>query len=141
MATLTFTVLLSMVLIGSGTAFNIIASLGASAILSSYIISITCIAYRKITGYTLPKTRFPLGKAGLPINIAALCFLWLAFVLVFFPPEPDPAPEAANWSVLIYGVVVIFALVAFAVRKRYTYDGPVKYVRNEEFEDIKVQEL
>jgi choline transport protein len=121
MATLTFTVLLSLVLIGSDTAFNIIASLGASAILSSYIISITCITYRKITGYKLPPTRFPLGRAGLPINIVALCFLWLAFVLVFFPAEPDPTLEAANWSVLIYGVVVIFALLAFVTRKRFTY--------------------
>lgn len=137
---MTFTILLSLVLIGSGTAFNIIASLGASAILSSYIISITCIVYRKITGYKLPTTRFPLGKAGIPINILALCFLWLAFVLVFFPAEPNPPPEAANWSVLIYGVVVIFALVAFAVRKRYTYDGPVKYVRSEELVGEKFHE-
>ena len=29
-----------------------------------------------------------------------------------------------NWSVLIYGVGVLFALVAFGVRKRFTYEGP-----------------
>jgi amino acid transporter len=139
-ATLTFTVLLSLVLIGSDTAFNIIASLGASAILSSYIISITCISYRKITGYKLPKTRFPLGKFGLPINILALCFLWLAFVLVFFPAEPSPTIVTMNWSCLIYGAVVLFALIAFATNKRHSYHGPVKYVRDEDFIVEKVQE-
>jgi hypothetical protein len=45
-----------------------------------------------------------------------------------------------NWSVLIYGVVVLFALVAFGVRKRFTCEGPVKYVRNEEFEDVKIHD-
>lgn len=81
-ATLTFTVTLSLILIGSDLAFNIIASVGASAILGSYIVSISTIAYRKITGYKLPMTRFPLGRLGLPINVLALCFLSLAFVLV-----------------------------------------------------------
>lgn len=81
-ATLTFTVILSLILVVSDLAFNIIASIGVSAILSSYIVSITTIAYRKISGHKLPKTRFPLGKLGLPINILALCFLWMAFVLV-----------------------------------------------------------
>ena len=133
-ATLTFTGLLSLVLIGSDAAFNIIASLFASAVLSSYIISITCILFRKLSGYKLPKTRFPLGKFGIPINILALCFLWLAFVLVFFPAEPHPSTAGMNWSVLIYGAVVVFALTAFALKKRHTYDGPVKFVRDEDSE-------
>lgn len=41
----------------------------------------------------------------------------------------------------LYDVVVgIFAREAFAVRKRYTYEGPVKYVRNVEFGDVKLHE-
>lgn len=131
--------LLSLVLIGSDEAFNIIASLGASAILSSYIISITCIASRKILGYKLPTTRFSLGKVGLPINLLALCFLCLAFVLVFFPAEPNPTLAEMNWSVLIYGAVIVFALMYFALRKRHTYAGPVKYVRDEDVDMAKVQ--
>ena len=59
---------------------------------------------------------------------------------MFFPAEPNPTPESMNWSILIYGVVVIFAPVAFGVRKRFTYEGPVKYVRNEEFEDVKIHD-
>jgi choline transport protein len=150
-ATLTFTVILSLILIGSETAFNIIASVGASAILGSYIVSITTIAYRKMTGYKLPKTRFPLGRLGLPINILALCFLWLAFVLVslvvivtqrlqtptdtmqvFFPSEPNPTASSMNWSCLIFGAVMVFAMVWFAVRQRSIYKGPVVQVRDEE---------
>ncbi|KAF7196869.1 Choline transport protein [Pseudocercospora fuligena] len=131
-ATLVFTVILSLVLIGSSLAFNIIASLGAAAILGSYLISISCITYRKLTCYQLPTTRFPLGKLGLPINILALCFLSLAFVLVFFPAAPNPTPESMNWVSLIFGSVMLLALVMFVVKKRHEYTGPVVQVRREE---------
>ncbi|KAF2772174.1 GABA permease [Teratosphaeria nubilosa] len=130
-ATLTFTVVLALILIGSDTAFNIIASIGASAILGSYIVSITTIAYRKMTGYKLPNSQFPLGKLGLPINIAALCFLWLAFIMVFFPSEPRPTMSEMNWSSLIFGVVVLAALSWFVVRQRQVYKGPVVHVRED----------
>ena len=84
-STMGFTIVLSLILIGSDLAFNIIASIGASSILGSYIVSISTITARKIYGYKLPSTRFSLGRAGLPINILALCFLCLAFVMVDFP--------------------------------------------------------
>ena len=77
-----FTVVLSAILAGSPLAFNIIASLGAAAILGSYVISIGTITYRRIRGYKLLNTQFSLGKFGLPINIAALAFVTFAWVLV-----------------------------------------------------------
>ncbi len=40
-------------------------------------------------------------------------------------------------SNLWYGMVIVFALVALATRKRSSYGRPVKYVRNEDFEDVK----
>lgn len=135
-STLIFTVVLSLVLIGSPLAYNIIASLGAASILGSYLISISCIAYRKATGYRLPPTRFPLGRLGLPINILALCFLSLAFVLVFFPAAPDPKPQDMNWVSLIFGSVIGFALIFYVVSKRNTYKGPVEYVRPERDWDV-----
>ena len=82
MSTMAFTVVLSLVLIGSDLAFNVIASIGASAILGSYIVSISTLTYRRINGYKLLSSTFSLGRLGLPINILALCFLWLAFVMV-----------------------------------------------------------
>lgn len=130
-STLVFTVVLSLVLIGSSLAFNIIASLGAASILGSYLISISCIAYRKATGYRLPPTRFPLGILGLPINILALCFLSVAFVLVFFPAAPNPKPADMNWVSLIFGSVIGGSLIFYVLRKRKTYKGPVEYVRPE----------
>jgi choline transport protein len=34
-----------------------------------------------------------------------------------------------NWSILMYGVVVIGALLHYYFQGRYLYDGPVEYVR------------
>lgn len=82
LCTACFTLILSAVLAGSPLAFNIIASLGAAAILGSYVVSIGTITYRRIKGYKMLKTQFSLGRFALPINILALAFVTFAWVLV-----------------------------------------------------------
>lgn len=67
------TILLSMINIGSTTAFNAIASLGVAALISSYIVSITCIYLRRWRKEPLPAARWSLGKMGGPINIFSIC--------------------------------------------------------------------
>ncbi|GAB7354835.1 hypothetical protein MBLNU459_g5215t2 [Dothideomycetes sp. NU459] len=134
-ATLVFTVVISLIIIGSSTAFNIIVSLGACAILASYIISISCVLFLRIRGRRLLYSPFSLGKIkGIMINVSALAFLLLAFVMVFWPSAPNPTVESMNWSVLIFGAVVIFALVFYWVKKRHEYKGPVALVRSGELE-------
>lgn len=64
--TASFTLSLSAVLAGSPLAFNIIASLGAAAILGSYVVSIGTITYRRIKGYKMLKTQFSLGRLHFP---------------------------------------------------------------------------
>lgn len=86
------TCLLSLINLGSYVAFNAILSLTLGAILSSYIISISCVALRKIRrDRPLPRARWSLGKAGLPINIMAVAFLVVVYIFTFFPLVPDPS--------------------------------------------------
>ncbi|KAJ9626912.1 hypothetical protein H2203_003369 [Taxawa tesnikishii (nom. ined.)] len=136
LATLFFTVAISLIIIGSSTAFNIIVSLGACAILASYIVSISCLLYLRIRGDDLLPSPFSLGRGpGIVINGLALAFLWLAYVMVFWPSAPNPTAASMNWSVLIFGAAILFAMIFFAVKKRHEYEGPVEYVRNmDEFE-------
>lgn len=78
------TCLLSLIELGSEVALNAILSLTVGAILSSYIISISCVALRKIRkDHPLPPTRWSLGAAGLPINIIAVAFLLVVYVVSF----------------------------------------------------------
>jgi choline transport protein len=48
--------------------------------------------------------------------------------MMFFPAAPHPTAEGMNWSVLIFGVVIVFSLAYYWVVGRHRYDGPVAYV-------------
>lgn len=75
-----FTIILSLINIGSSAAFNAIISLGAVAQMGTYAISITCVVYRRLTApHLLPKARWSLGRWGVLVNIVGLLFAWEAF--------------------------------------------------------------
>jgi choline transport protein len=124
-------ILLSLINIGSTVAFNSIASLGTCALLSSYIISISCIFLKRWRSEPLLPSRFSLGRAGIWVNGASVCYLVVAFIFAFFPSFPHPTPALMNWNILIYGVVVVFSLIYFLFKGRYQYVGPVEYINKD----------
>lgn len=97
LVTLGFTILLSLIIIGSSTAFNVILSFGNAGIMTSYIMIISCIIYRRFDGNAFPTTKYSLGKWGLPLNIAALTYLVVTLSFCFFPAAPNPTPASMNW--------------------------------------------
>jgi choline transport protein len=64
-----------------------------------------------------------------PINIGALAFLAVALVFSFFPPINHPPVDAMNWSVVIWGGVLILSAIYYVFKARHIYAGPVEYVR------------
>ncbi|KAK6845408.1 amino acid transporter [Apiospora arundinis] len=134
MTTLIITALLSLIIIGSSIAFNVITAIGQVGLYTSYIITLIAIIIRRFSRRqrgTLPPSRFDLGKAGLPINLGALAFLVVMFPFLFFPTAPNPSPAGMNWSCLVYSVVVIFAMMYYFFKGRHIYKGPVEYVRKD----------
>ncbi len=127
--TIAFSVLFSLVNIGSTVAFNQILSLGVASLLSSYLISISCVALRRFRHQPLLDRVFDLGRWGIPINVASLAFLILALVMSFFPGTANPTPVTMNWSCLAYGGVLIIGGVYYLFWARHHYVGPVEYVR------------
>lgn len=75
------TIVLSLINLGSSTALNLITSLATNALLSSYICSIGCMIWRRVTNAPLLPSPFNLGRYGLLINILSEIFLIFAFVL------------------------------------------------------------
>ena len=128
-ASMTFSILLSLIILGSTVAYNNITSLGLGALISSYIICIGSVLLRRIRGQRLLPRRFNLGSWGLAVNVFSLLFLALLYVMIFFPAVPNPTAMEMNWAVLIYGGVMLLSLVYFALVGRKTYLGPVEYVR------------
>ncbi|KAJ4369571.1 hypothetical protein N0V83_005333 [Neocucurbitaria cava] len=121
--------LLSLINLGSSVALMNIASLSTCAIIASYIVSISCIALKRIRGEQLLPSKFDLGRAGLPLNIVSIVFLIFVFLFSFFPMGPKPTPAGMNWSILMFGGTMIFSLVYYLVKGRNVYVGPVEYVR------------
>jgi choline transport protein len=131
MVSFAITILLSLINIGSNVAFNAIASLGTAALISSYIVSITCVRIKRWRGQKLPPARWSLGKFGGPINDFSILYLIIVFVFTFFPETAIVNAQTMNWNILIYGFTLAFAVVWFFFRGRSQYDGPVEYVRKD----------
>ena len=127
--TIIFACLFALINIGSTVALNQALSLGLSALLSSYLLSISCVLLRRLRKQPLLNAEWSLGRWGIPVNAAAVCFLILTFVLSFFPPVVNPTPQTMNWASMAFGVVVIIAALYYIFRARFHYVGPVEYVR------------
>ena len=124
-----FSCCLHLISLGSTIAFNQIVSLGLGALLSSYFVSIGCMAWKRIRGEPLLPSRFSLGKLGLPINLLAMAFAMIAWVFSFFPPVKNPGLETMNWSSVVYVGVLAISFGYYVLFARHHYVGPVEYVR------------
>ncbi|KAK5131032.1 hypothetical protein LTR08_001382 [Meristemomyces frigidus] len=126
------TCLLSLINLGSYTAFNAFNSLGTVSILSSYTITVGCLIWRRLYGKPLPSRRWSLGRWGLPMNIISLC---LTTPMLFFYVWPLYYPVTAanmNWSSTMLGAVVIIAAIYYFFKGGYDYQGPTVNVKREE---------
>ncbi|CAG8146698.1 unnamed protein product [Penicillium salamii] len=131
MVSLAVTVLLSLINIGSTTALLAIVTLTIGAMMSSYIITISCLLLRRLRQEPLPPHRWTLGRFGMAINIGALCFLLPIFVFAFFPLTSNVEPDSMNWCAAMYGGILIIAVVYYVVRGRHHYIPPVALVRRD----------
>jgi len=61
------------------------------ALIVSYIVCIATLVGKRLRGEKLPPSRFDMGKAGLWVNVAALGWLMLLAVFLFFPSAPNPS--------------------------------------------------
>lgn len=123
------TVLLSLINIGSTAAFNAIASVMIAALFTTYILSIASFVRARFLPGGIPQSRFSLGKLGLPLNVFSLGYLCFAIIFTFFPTANNPTPVDMNWSILVFGVVVLFAIFQYIVHGRRIYQAPVMQVQ------------
>lgn len=82
--TLAVTCLLALIIIGSTTAFNIILSVSATGLFTSYLTVISTMLAKRIRRESFLTSRFNLGVCRVHVNIIAICFLVVAFFFLFF---------------------------------------------------------
>ncbi|KAK3068913.1 hypothetical protein LTR53_013159 [Teratosphaeriaceae sp. CCFEE 6253] len=128
--------LLALIYIGSPVAFYAITSLATVSLLQCYCLSIGCHLWRRINKpETLPPAKFPLGRFGIPLNVAAVVYALYSFFWAMWPTTYPVTASGFNWASPIFVAALIGAMIYFVFKARHTYVGPVREVegRKEHF--------
>ncbi|OQO04046.1 hypothetical protein B0A48_10689 [Cryoendolithus antarcticus] len=124
-----FTILLSLITLGSTVAFNAIIYLQLLALMGTYAVSIGCVALKRLRGHPLPPSCWSLGKFGLPINVFAFTYACFATIFVCFPVYTPVTPQSMNWAMVMFTGVLVSAMIYYVVKGRKMYEGPVVFVQ------------
>jgi choline transport protein len=119
-------VLLSLINIGSTTAFYGIISLSLIALYISYVVPIIFIVIKKLNREHIAYGPWKLGRFGLVVNIFAI--LYGIFIIIFLPFPPTLPVSAANlnWVGPVLGIVILFALGDWFVSGRKRFSVPTE---------------
>lgn len=124
-----FTVVMSLINIVSSTAFGAMLSLGATALMATYIISISCVVHARMRSEPLPPARWSLGRFGMGVNIAALIYSCWAFFWSFWPNQYHVVPTNMNFAVVLFVGLLGLSLILYFTHARKVYEGPVAKVK------------
>ncbi|KAH8705814.1 amino acid/polyamine transporter I [Talaromyces proteolyticus] len=131
--------LLSLILLGSSVGFSDLVNLTVACLYSSYLLATGFLLWTRLAGRISPHdpdARIRPGNLhwgpwkipepfGLLNNIFACSYLVLVFFWSFWPAAREVTPSTMNYNVLIYGVMVSFAIIWYFARARHYYTGPI----------------
>ena len=118
--------LLALINLGSKAAFNALTNLSVSSFYSVFIISAALMLHKRLT---TPSGEmfwgpFQLGRAGIPITIAALIYSIIGWLFSFWPANAPITVASFNWSIVVYVGSIGMAMLWWVVRARHVYCGP-----------------
>ena len=117
--------ILSLIYIGSSTAFNAIMSLVAIALHVSYVLPIGFILLRKICGPPIAYGPFKLGRWGGPINLFSLVYLLFVIIWIPFPTELPVTASNMNYAGPILLIVIFGAIADWVISGHKRFRFPV----------------
>ena len=134
-------VLLSLINIGSSTAFGDVISLILETFYTSYLLAVGSLLYRRLKGdigfssditdeppstpYVWGPWHLP-GALGVANNAFACAFLIIIAFFSYWPSTLPVSPQNMNYSSLVTGSVMLFSVVYYWVYARKVYNGPIK---------------
>lgn len=139
-----FSVLVGLISVGSPIAFNDVLSMSVSALYASYFATCFGLFCRRVQGriksdsgdaerINLPGSegRLVWGPwrtpriLGTVINGFACAYLAVMFFFSFWPTATPVNATSMNYSILVFGAAAVLSGVYYAVWARKTYKGPV----------------
>lgn len=135
-------VLLSLIVLGSSTAFNDLVGLTVAALNSSYLIASALLLYRRCTGGILPhhasltakdSEAAPMafgpwympGVYGIAVNAFACIYSTILIFFCMWPSELPVTAENMNYTALVTVAVIAFSIGYYCFWARRIYTGPV----------------
>ena len=128
----TISYILALINIGSSIALNAIVSLVVAGLYTSYVVPITLILIKRVRGDPVRWGPWNMGRWGILVNIISIIYIILAVFFSFFPPTAVVTPATMNWSILVYGVVVLFSVGFWFGHGHKVYKGPIMEVTVED---------
>lgn len=120
--------IICLVNLGSTVGFNVVVSLNLLALMSTYMLSIGCVALKRLRGEPLPPARWSLGRWGLPINLFAFFYSMFAVVFSCFPSGLPVDLESANWAPAVWAGVGLLSVVTYVLHGKNHYTPPVMFI-------------
>lgn len=122
---------LTLLNLGSPTAFYAIVSLQVVSLMFTYFVSLSCILHRRLTRpESLPHARWSLGRWGVAVNSVGLVYVLFAGFWSFWPATARPRLDDSNWAVVLFCGVLVACLGMYWGQGRRVYVGPVREVRS-----------
>ncbi|KAI1137559.1 amino acid transporter [Hypoxylon sp. FL0543] len=135
-------IILSLVNIGDATAFNGVISISTAGLFGSYLVAASLLLYRRVTGGIRVATEDDVltntvgssltwgpwrlrGALGIANNVFSCIYLVFIFFFSFWPPSLEVTPQTMNYAVLVFGAVILFSMLYYAIWARKVYNGPI----------------
>jgi choline transport protein len=115
----------SLIYIGSTTAYDAIISLTSIGTHISYVLPILFIMLRKIRGPPLVYGPFSLGKWGVPVNMFALLYLIFVIIWMPFPTEIPVTASNMNYAGPILLVIILAGIADWIISGHKRFEFPV----------------
>lgn len=124
--------LLALLNIGSDAAFSAFTSMIIVGFYSSFIVVAGVILHKRMKGpdSAIQWGPFKLGRAGIFINLFAIVYSILGIFFVVWPPSAQVSASTMNWSIIIYGTVLMFSLLFWLLHGLKVYTGPLIEIDN-----------
>ena len=134
--------LLSLIVLGSSTAFNDLVELTVAGLNSSYLIASGLLLYRRCTGGIVPRDLshackdsddaklvfgpwYIPGMYGIAVNAFACVYLIILIFFCMWPSELPVTAENMNYTALVTAAVIAFSTGYYYFWARRIYTGPV----------------
>jgi choline transport protein len=120
-------VLLTMINIGSTTAFYAIISLSVLALNLSYVIPIIFIVIRKLSHEPIVYGPWRMAaRWDLIVNLFAIIYGIFIIIFLPFPPTLPVTAKNLNWSGPVLGFVIIFAVADWCISGKKRFKVPTE---------------